>query len=63
MDWHNKLKQSKAFKKDISKELMPIAWHPTRLWHRYMPADEKKGIETILLIRFSCASGVYDLGY
>ena len=32
MAWHNKLKQLKPIKKDISKELMPAAWHLTRWW-------------------------------
>ena len=27
---HNKLKQCKASKKEIRKELMPVAWHATR---------------------------------
>ena len=26
----NKFEKHKAFKKDLSKELMPVAWHPTR---------------------------------
>ena len=30
MDWRNKFKQYKVCKKDISKKLMPVAWHPTR---------------------------------
>ena len=30
MAWHNKFKQQKAFKKDISKGLIPAAWHLTR---------------------------------
>ena len=28
--WHNKLKQREAFKKEIKKELMPVALEPTR---------------------------------
>ena len=32
----------KQFKKDISKELMPVAWHPTRWQDWCMPEDEKK---------------------
>ena len=31
--WHNKSEKRKAFKKDICKELMPIAWHPTKWWN------------------------------
>ena len=31
MAWHNRLKQCKAFKKDISKELMPVAWTSNKM--------------------------------
>ena len=34
-------------KKDISKELMPVAWHPTRWWDWCLPEDKKKGMEPI----------------
>ena len=27
---HNRFKQHKAFKKDITKELIPVTWYPTR---------------------------------
>ena len=27
--WHNKFEKRKANEKDLSKELMPAAWHPT----------------------------------
>ena len=45
MAWRNRIKQRKACKKDISKELMPAEWHPTRWWDWCMPKDEKKGIK------------------
>ena len=32
LNWCNTFKQRKSFKKHISKELKPVAWHPTRLW-------------------------------
>ena len=32
MTWCNKSKKRKAFKNEISKELMFVAWHPTRWW-------------------------------
>ena len=32
MVWHYRLKQHKEFKRNISKELMPVAWHPIRWW-------------------------------
>ena len=47
MTWYNKLKQWKAFKKYISKELMPLAWHPTRWQDWSLPEDEKKEMEAI----------------
>ena len=28
--WHNKFEKRKAFKKNIKKELIPVACHPTR---------------------------------
>ena len=28
--WRNRFKQNKVYKKDKSKELMPVAWHQTR---------------------------------
>ena len=28
--WRNKFEKRKALKKDLSKELMPVTWHPTR---------------------------------
>ena len=30
MAWLNRLKQLKAFRQDIRKKLMPVAWHSTR---------------------------------
>ena len=51
--WQNKLKQRKAFKKEISKELMPIAWHPTTWWDWCMWEDEGKEIEQFLLIKIN----------
>ena len=49
MTWCNKYKQHKAFKKELSKELMVAAWHPTRWWGCYMPEDEKKEMEPIFI--------------
>ena len=47
MAWCNKYEKRKACKKDISKELMPVAWHPTRWWDCCMSKDEKKKKEEI----------------
>ena len=44
LPWYNKFKQRKAFIKEINKELMLVAWHPTRLWYCYMTEDKKKAI-------------------
>ena len=43
------LKNAKRFKKRISEELMPIAWHPKRWRDLCMPEDKKKEIELIFL--------------
>ena len=42
MSWPNALKQCNAFKLELSKELVLVAWHPTRCWGWCMPEDEKK---------------------
>ena len=47
LDWHSKFKKSKALKKKISEELMPIVWYPKRCWNFCMREDEKKAIEPI----------------
>ena len=46
--WH------KACKKKIDKELMPIAWHPTRAWDWFMTKDEKL---------WNDKSSVYDINH
>ena len=38
----NKYKQRKTCKKEISNELIPLAWQPTGWWDWCMPQDEKK---------------------
>ena len=40
--WRNRFAKLKACKVDLSKELMPVAWHPTRWRNWYLPDDEKK---------------------
>ena len=32
MAWCNRFKQRKTFKKELIKELISVAWHPTRWW-------------------------------
>ena len=39
--WRNRF-QKKACKKSISKELMPVPWHPTRWWDSCMPEMKKR---------------------
>ena len=40
------LKNAKHLK-NVSEELMPIAWHPKKRWNFCMSEDEKKEIEPI----------------
>ena len=49
MAWCNKFKQRIAFKKELSKELMPVAWHPRRWWDWCMRQDEKKEIKSFFI--------------
>ena len=30
--WHIKFRKRKELKKELSEELMPVAWHPDRWW-------------------------------
>ena len=46
-EWYNGYKKREAQKAQIKKELMPIAWHPSRRWDWYMPEDEKKETEKL----------------
>ena len=43
------LNSEKYFKKDISKELMHVAWHPTKWQDWCMLADEVKEIELFFI--------------
>ena len=40
--WHDGYKKCKAQKAKTKKELMPIAWHPSRWWDWCVPEDKKK---------------------
>ena len=42
LPWPNKFEKRKTFKRDVSKELMPVAWHPAKWWDWSLPEDEKK---------------------
>ena len=45
----NIFKQRKVFKKDLSKELMPVEWYPTKWWDWQMSEDGKKEIKPFLI--------------
>ena len=40
--WRNRFRHLKTFEKDICKELIPVAWHPTSWWDWCMSEDEEK---------------------
>ena len=48
MGWYNIFKQHKACKKEISKELVLVAWHPIR-WCSWYILDEEKKIAPFLI--------------
>ena len=45
--WHSKFEKSKALIKELNEELMPVAWHPKRMWNFCMWEDETKETEPI----------------
>ena len=42
LTWHIKFEKRKELKKELSEELMPVAWHTNRWWVWCMPEDQKK---------------------
>ena len=46
--WCNEYKQCKTFEKEFSKDVMLVAWHPTRWWDWCVPEDKEKQIELFL---------------
>ena len=46
-EWYDGYKKRNAQKASIKKELMPIAWHPSRYWDWSMSEDEKKEAEKL----------------
>ena len=42
MAWYNSFKQGKAFKKELSKELMLVAWHTKRQWYCCMSGSKNR---------------------
>ena len=49
MTWRNRYNQSEVCKNEISKELMPVVWHPARWWGWCTSEDVKKEIEQFLM--------------
>ena len=45
--WRNNFGKLKVLKQGISKELLPVAWHPTRWQDWYLLESEKKQIHPI----------------
>ena len=45
--WYKGYKKRKAQKASIKKELMPIAWHPSRCYDWCVSEDEKKETEKL----------------
>ena len=45
--WYDGYQKHKAQKAQIKKELMPIAWHPSRWWDWCVPNDEKQETEKL----------------
>ena len=41
-EWYEGIEKRKAQKAQIKKELMPIAWHPSRWWDGCITKDEEK---------------------
>ena len=44
-EWYEGYKKRKAQKAQIKKELMPIAWHPSRYWDWHISEEEKRDTE------------------
>ena len=47
-EWYDGYKKWKAQKVQIKKELMRVAWHPSRWWNWCVPEDGKKEREKFL---------------
>ena len=49
MTWCNRFKHKKTFKKELSRELMLVAWHSKRWWGCCVPEDDKREIEPFFI--------------
>ena len=47
--WHIKFEKCKELKKNVTEELMPVAWHPNRWWDWCVSEDEKKEIDPMFI--------------
>ena len=47
IEWYDGYQRHKAQKAQIKKELIPIAWHPSRWWDWCVPEDNKKETEKL----------------
>ena len=47
--WHIRFEEHKELKKNISLELMPIAWHPKRWVDWCLSEDEKREIDPMFI--------------
>ena len=47
IEWYEGHQKRKTQKAQIKKELMPIAWHPSRYWDWCMSEDEKQVTEKL----------------
>ena len=47
--WYDRYQKHKSQKAKIKKELLPIAWHPSRWWDWCVFEDEKKETEKLFL--------------
>ena len=45
IEWYEGYQKRRIQKAQIQKELLPIAWHPSRYWDWCMSEDEKKETE------------------
>ena len=45
IEWYDGYRVRKGRKAQIKKDLMPIAWHPSRHWDWFMSENEKKDTE------------------
>ena len=49
LSWHIKFEKHKALKKELTEELMPVAWHHNRWWDWCMSEDQKKEIDPMFI--------------